>query len=269
MKYRVVHKTEYLYSGTITQCHNIAHLRPRNLPGQQCLSHRLEVDPLPFDITGHEDFFGNQVSYFSIQQPHRNLKVIAVSELHLDEQAIQLPLYNDLAWDDVRARLANPREAELRESRQYVLDSPMVASSPAFAGYAEPSFPGGRPLLEAVHDLMQRVHREFTYDPGSRPSGRRFPMSSPIAAGSARILPIWRSRVCAAWAWLHAMSAAIWRRCRHPARKSCRAPMTLMPGSRSFCPRPAGWTSIPPTIRSRSTSISPRHGGAISGMLHR
>jgi transglutaminase-like putative cysteine protease len=166
MKYRVVHKTEYFYSGTITQCHNIAHLKPRNLPWQQCLSHRLEIDPPPVDIAEYEDFFGNQVSYFSIQQPHRNLKIIAVSELHLDEQAKQLPLYNDLAWDDVRARLANPREAELCENRHYVLDSPLAATDPALASYAEPSFPDGRPLLEAVHDLMQRVHREFTYDPG-------------------------------------------------------------------------------------------------------
>jgi transglutaminase-like putative cysteine protease len=166
MKYRVVHKSEYFYSGTITQCHNIAHLRPRSLPGQQCLSHRLEIDPPPVDIAEYEDFFGNRVSYFSIQQPHHNLKIIAVSELHLDEQAKQLPLYNDLAWDDVRARLANPQEAELRENRHYVLDSPLAASSPALACYAEPSFPGGRPLIDAVHDLMQRVHREFTYDPG-------------------------------------------------------------------------------------------------------
>jgi transglutaminase-like putative cysteine protease len=166
MKYRVVHKTEYFYSGTITQCHNLAHLRPRNLPGQQCLAHRLEIDPLPVDCSEFEDFFGNQVSYFSVQQPHRNLKVVAVSELRLDEEMGQLPLYNDLAWDEVRAKLANPREVELRETRHYVLDSPLAATSPALASYAEKSFPDGRPLLEAVHDLMERVHREFTYDPG-------------------------------------------------------------------------------------------------------
>jgi transglutaminase-like putative cysteine protease len=166
MKYRVVHKTEYFYSGTITQCHNLAHLRPRSLPGQQCLTHRLEIDPAPVDYAEYDDFFGNPVSYFSVQQPHRLLKVVAVSELSLDEEAEQLPLYNDLAWDEVRARLANPREAELRENRHYVLDSPLAGASPALASYAEPSFPGGRPLLEAVQDLMQRVHREFTYDPG-------------------------------------------------------------------------------------------------------
>ena len=166
MKYRVMHKTEYFYSGTITQCHNLAHLRPRSLPGQQCLVHRLEIDPLPVDYSEFEDFFGNQVSYFSVQQPHRNLKILAVSELLLDEVMGQLSLYNDLAWNEVRARLANPQEIELREIRHYVLDSPLATTSPELAGYAEESFPEGRPLLEAVHDLMDRVYREFTYDPG-------------------------------------------------------------------------------------------------------
>jgi transglutaminase-like putative cysteine protease len=166
MKYRVTHRTEYFYSGTITQCHNLAHLRPRNLPGQQCLAHRLEIDPAPVDHAEYEDFFGNRVNYFSIQQAHRILKVVAVSEMRLDDETEQLPLYDDLAWDEVRARLANPREAELRENRHFLLDSPLAAASPALASYAGPSFPDGRPLLEAVHDLMQRVHRDFTYDPG-------------------------------------------------------------------------------------------------------
>jgi transglutaminase-like putative cysteine protease len=166
MKYRVTHRTEYVYSGTITQCHNIAHLRPRELPGQQCLTHRLEIDPEPVDRAEYEDFFGNRVNYFSIQQPHQQLTVVAVSEIQLDTQTEQLPLYNGLAWDEARARLANPVEAELRENRHYALDSPLAGGSPELADYAAPSFPPGRPLVEAVHDLMQRVHTEFAYHPG-------------------------------------------------------------------------------------------------------
>ena len=166
MKYRVSHKTEYFYSGTITQCHNLAHLRPRNLSSQQCLDYRLEIEPAPVDYAEYEDYFGNHVNYFSIQQPHQVLRVVSVSEVHLNEEAEQLPLYCDLAWDQVRARLTNPLEPPLRENREYVLDSPLAATSPALADYAAPSFPPGRPLLEAVQDLMQRIHHEFIYDPG-------------------------------------------------------------------------------------------------------
>ena len=45
------------------------------------------------------------------------------------------------------------------------LDSPFVAVRPAFREYAEPSFLPGRPLLEAVADLNERIYREFKYDP--------------------------------------------------------------------------------------------------------
>jgi transglutaminase-like putative cysteine protease len=31
--------------------------------------------------------------------------------------------------------------------------------------YAERSFAEGRPIVEAVYDLMERIHRDFTYDP--------------------------------------------------------------------------------------------------------
>jgi len=166
MKYRVLHRTEYFYSGMVRQCHNLAHLRPRDLPGQQCLGHRLEIDPLPVDYAEHRDFFGNQVSYFSIQQPHQTMRVTAISEIQLYNESEQLPLYNDLPWEEVRARLAAPTDPELRENRQYVLDSPHASAASALAGYAEPSFPVGRPLLDAVRDLMQRVHLDFTYYPG-------------------------------------------------------------------------------------------------------
>ena len=84
MKYRIVHTTEYSYGITVSQCHNLAHLRPRNLPNQQCLGHRLQIDPIPLDLAEHEDFYGNHISYFSIQQPHQALTVTATSEIQLD-----------------------------------------------------------------------------------------------------------------------------------------------------------------------------------------
>jgi transglutaminase-like putative cysteine protease len=165
MKYRIVHKTEYFYETTVSQCHNLAHLRPRTLPTQQCLGHRLQIDPLPLDLAEHEDFFGNHVSYFSIQQPHQTLTVTATSEVRLDPVNGQLALDKDMPWDEVRVRLAEPHTDTARENRQFVLDSPLAGAAPELSGYAAASFPPGRPLLEAVRDLMERVHHEFTYDP--------------------------------------------------------------------------------------------------------
>ena len=65
----------------------------------------------------------------------------------------------------MRDKLAEPFTDITRENRQFVLDSPLATTSPELADYAAASFPPGRPLLEAVQDLMERVHHEFTYDP--------------------------------------------------------------------------------------------------------
>jgi len=166
MKYRVTHRTEYFYSGTVSQCHNLAHLRPRDNDRQQCLQHQLDIDPAPNDMADHSDFFGNRMSYFSIQQPHQSMTVTASSEVVLHEEAGQLPLYTDSPWEQVRDRLAVPQSADLCEQRQYVLDSPLAAAAAELADYAIASFPAGRPLLEGVSNLMQRVHTDFTYHPG-------------------------------------------------------------------------------------------------------
>jgi len=166
MKYRVTHRTEYFYSGTISQCHNLVHLRPRDSDRQQCLQHQLQIAPAANDIAEHTDFFGNHVSYFSIQQPHQSMTVTASSEVVLHENAGQLPLYNDAPWDEVRTRLEAPQAADTSEQRQFTLDSPLAAAAAELADYAVTSFAAGRPLLEAVHDLMQRVHTDFTYQPG-------------------------------------------------------------------------------------------------------
>lgn len=165
MKFRIVHKTEYAYGITVSQCHNLAHLRPRNLATQQCLGHRLQIDPLPLDLAEHEDFFGNHVSYFSIQQPHKTLTVTATSEITLEPGNSKLLQDNDIPWDEVRAQLAQPQTEATRDSRQYVLDSPLANAAPELADYATIGFPPGQPLLEAVRNLMERMHHDFTYDP--------------------------------------------------------------------------------------------------------
>jgi transglutaminase-like putative cysteine protease len=166
MKYRVTHKTEYSYAGQVTQCLNEAHLVPRNTPHQRRLSNQLNIDPSPSDYIDRQDFFGNRVSHFSIEQPHTSFTLIATSEIHLNGSLAESATLNDIAWHVVRDRLRSPKEPALREHRQFVLDSPFVPKIAELADYGSVSFPQNRPLVEAVLELMERVHQEFRYDPG-------------------------------------------------------------------------------------------------------
>ena len=83
MRYRVTHHSRYNYTEPVSLCHNLAHLLPRDHSYQRCLKTDLSVDPLPSARHGRKDFFGNHVVYFSIQQPHTVLNVIATSEIEI------------------------------------------------------------------------------------------------------------------------------------------------------------------------------------------
>ena len=58
------------------------------------------------------------------------------------------------------------RQPSARDARRFRAASRLVPISDTLAEYAGPSFPAGRPLMEAVLDLAGRIYREFAYEPG-------------------------------------------------------------------------------------------------------
>lgn len=167
MKYRVTHTTTFVYEARVGLCYNLARLRPRVLPRQQVSSAVLRIDPLPHDHCGDLDYFGNRVDYFSIQQPHDQLVVTAVSEVQVSPPESGLfDRIDPTPWEAARDQLRGDRSPAGINAVEFTLDSPMVASDALLADFARPSFPAGRPLEEAVHDLMRRIYADFKYDPG-------------------------------------------------------------------------------------------------------
>jgi transglutaminase-like putative cysteine protease len=164
MKYRVTHTNEFVYKTQVGLCYNEARMLPRDLPKQKILSAALQIDPAPDDHYERYDYFGNRTAYFSIEKPYEKLVVTATSEVQVDPQE---PLDNapSLSWEKTRDHLRNDRSEDVTEATQFALDSPMVKTDEMLAEYAKGSFLPGRPLDEAVHDLMQRIYAEFKYDP--------------------------------------------------------------------------------------------------------
>jgi transglutaminase-like putative cysteine protease len=184
VKYRITHTTFYHYSQPVGLCQNEARLQPRIFWRQQCHHSRFDIAPTPTDFSERLDFFGNRVAYFAIQQPHTQLNVTAISEVTIFPRQNNLDLFNQMTWEQVQSllqetplqgqsqsqqgqsQLQNQDQAlEILDARQYVLDSPMVTITPELAGYAQNSFLPNRALVDVVHDLMQRIYRDFTYDP--------------------------------------------------------------------------------------------------------
>ncbi|MBN2791965.1 MAG: transglutaminase family protein [Desulfuromonadales bacterium] len=167
MKYRVIHTTQYLYSAQVGLCRNEACLLPRDTNRQVCLTSQLQIEPQPADLRERRDSFGNRISHFSVQQAHEKLQVTATSEVsNRPREANILELGNGLSWEAVRNHLSSEKSQAVLEALPFLYDSPMIGEAHLLTEFARPSFGSERPLGEAVADLMQRIYREFKYDPG-------------------------------------------------------------------------------------------------------
>jgi transglutaminase-like putative cysteine protease len=163
VKFNVVHVTEYFYGEPVPLCHNIAHLRPRETARQTVLSHALQVTPAPLVSSDRIDFFGNQSTWFAIQEPHSHLRITGRSTVEVKAFEPPTGLWWP-AWEEVPRMLTERRDPQLLEARQFTFESPHVELNGELADYARPSFAAGRPLLECVTELTERMHKEFTFD---------------------------------------------------------------------------------------------------------
>jgi transglutaminase-like putative cysteine protease len=163
MKLLATHSTRYLYSGPVSMCHTEAHLTPRPRTHQTILEFGLEVSPTPDSLLSHADYFGNEVTFFSIAEPHRELIITSRCLANLDTIA---PPALELSppWEQVRDETAKRDTPETFEAGQFVFESPSIRVGASFAQYAAASFTAGRPFLSAVEDLSRRIYTEFHYD---------------------------------------------------------------------------------------------------------
>jgi transglutaminase-like putative cysteine protease len=164
MLLHILHETAYDYVPMVRTAQHVAHLKPAQTPRQQVLSHRLTVDPRPAQQSETVDVYGNTRSFFSLQYSHDGLRVVAdslVATSAPEEPAKSLP------WQEVVERMRYHRGTRYDPAAEFAFASPYVPRDGAFAAYAQPSFPEGRPLLEAARDLMQRIHQDFEYAPAA------------------------------------------------------------------------------------------------------
>ena len=166
MNFRISHSTQYTYSEPVSLCRNEACLLIRDTPWQRCSRSELQIEPLASDVRHRQDLFGNRISHFSIQHPHNKLTVTAVSDVSVCTNPNILASANQFPWETTKARLNTQRTPDIFDALPFLYDSPFAQRSGQLETYAMPSFLAGRPMGEAVFDLMQRIYRDFKYDPG-------------------------------------------------------------------------------------------------------
>ena len=165
MQYKITHTTEYTYAGSISLCHNIAMLIPRDTNNQQRIKTAIKIIPEPDVMKEYDDFFGNKVLYFAIQHQHKKLSVSVTNDIEkIITTSLPINLYNNLPWEGARLQLFESRP-DFIDARQYITETSMTTIDDQITQYALQSFTPKRPMFEAAKDLMQRIYKDFKFDP--------------------------------------------------------------------------------------------------------
>jgi transglutaminase-like putative cysteine protease len=164
MLYQVRHSTRYEYEADVTLSHHLLRLSPRELPHQHCLGFELHIDPSPSALHYHTDYFGNSVATLTIEYSHTTFSVESCSRINVRPAPAPTPPDETLAWDAYAVRPGDDITASEPMVQEFLFDSPLIKRGDDLLDYALPSFPRGRPVVEAVGDLTARIFADFTFD---------------------------------------------------------------------------------------------------------
>lgn len=163
MTYKIIHKTVYRYKQPVSVGNHVACLTPRSLPNHRLIWNEVNISPLPATRSERVDYFGNRLSFFSIQGPHRELAVEARSEVTVSGERTPWP-GESMSWQDAARWISEDQSGEGLNACQFVFESPRIRKQECFASYALQSFTPGRPMAEGLLDLTQRIHQDFRFD---------------------------------------------------------------------------------------------------------
>jgi len=161
-RYRISHRTTYSYDEDVSDSLGIAYLVPRELPWQKVTRRDLALTPATLDRTEDLDYYGNTATYFQVTEPHQVLDILATSEVeasaqeHSDE-ALAVP------WETARPA-ERPDVTDAWRAQDFALASSLADQTPDAHAYAAESLSPGRPVGEAVVEVMRRIHADFAYD---------------------------------------------------------------------------------------------------------
>jgi transglutaminase-like putative cysteine protease len=163
MNYEITHRTLYQYSAPVTVSHHVTRLEPRASHSQACERFSLKIFPEPTLRKTRQDYFGNRLCFFAIQEIHTRLEIITHSRVTVTARELP-PLESTPPWEEVVNLYRDPVSPEVIEPYQFVFDSPQIRASFELADYARASFPPETPLLVGAADLTRRIFEDFTFD---------------------------------------------------------------------------------------------------------
>ena len=111
------------------------------------------------------DFFGNEITYLTVQVPHARLTIRSASRVEV--QPVDAALLNlGPSWEDVAAALDPPKSKAALDASQFAFASPYIDVDDDVFAFAREAFKPRQPFLTAVMELTAKIYREFVYEGG-------------------------------------------------------------------------------------------------------
>jgi len=165
--YNIMHRTTYRYGYPVSVGDHVACLKPRSFPQNRLLHNTLLIRPAPTTLTERLDYFGNLLSFFTIEEPHKELIVESRTQVAVDPNAdldVEPRRVSSIAWECSTKALQKDLSPASLAAYQFQFESPRIRLRPEFAEYALESFLPGRPMREALLGLTARIHADFRFD---------------------------------------------------------------------------------------------------------
>lgn len=162
MIYKILHRNTYNYKYPVSVGDHVACLKPRIFKNNKLLHYELKIHPAPKTLTERRDYFGNVLSFFSVQEPHKQLIVEACSRVATHDSEVEW--HQSLPWEESTQNVARDCSPAGLEAYQFQFESPRIPLRQEFADYALQSFTPGRPMREALLELTGRIHNDFRFD---------------------------------------------------------------------------------------------------------
>ncbi|MBS7539551.1 transglutaminase family protein [Ancylobacter lacus] len=163
MKYDIHQTTAYGYAYPVPVARHVVRMVPVDRPRQRVVASRFTVEPEPVEWTESFDFFGNRVAHIRIESAHTSFTVRTQARVEVDPADLPDPEATP-AWEAIRQSVAESLDLGPDSPVHHIFPSPLVRICEEITVWTAESFPAGRAVLDGAVDLMERLHREFTYD---------------------------------------------------------------------------------------------------------
>ncbi|MFD1956116.1 transglutaminase N-terminal domain-containing protein [Paenibacillus thailandensis] len=172
MKLSISHVTQYEYENPVTDSVNEIRLTPCTNERQSCYQQAIWIEPNA-SLFSYEDYFGNRVHAFSVNDPHRRLTIrtqmTVVTNAAPEPEAQAAVLRGNPqgeGWEWLKGEEAQNRFAEFLLPTEYANVTPSVERFADSVTAERPAFDEKQiSVLEWLSALSAKIRGDFVYDP--------------------------------------------------------------------------------------------------------